>query len=180
MYINFITPCSRPENLIKISKSINLPKENYRWIVVCDSENLPKQEFIPNNCEIYLHKNKDSISGNSQRNFAIDKIKKGYLYFNDDDTLIHPELWENVKNLDDDFIHFQQSHKNGTIRLLTNEVAVNHIDSHNFMVSMNIVGDIRFRLNLYNADGYFASDCFKNSKNYKTIDKVLSIYNLLR
>lgn len=29
MFLNIITPCTRPENLHKISESINIPKENY-------------------------------------------------------------------------------------------------------------------------------------------------------
>lgn len=180
MFLNIITPCSRPENLKKISESINIPRENYRWIVVCDSLNLPENELIPDNCEIYFHKNTNSISGNAQRNYAIDMVKEGHVYFNDDDTIIHQELWENIKELSDDFIHFQQLHKHGTIRLTTEKVGVNHIDSHNFIVSVDLINDTKFILDVYQADGYFAEECYKKSKTYKKIDKPLSIYNLLR
>jgi len=41
MFLNIITPSCRPENLHKISKSINIPRENYRWIVVFDLEEIP-------------------------------------------------------------------------------------------------------------------------------------------
>ena len=41
MYLNIITPCIHIENLVEISKSINIPRENYRWIVVFDSLILP-------------------------------------------------------------------------------------------------------------------------------------------
>jgi len=113
MFINIITPCSRPKNLIKISESINIPKENYRWIVVCDSTELPEENLIPKNCEIYFHKNKESTSGNSQRNYAIDMVDKGHIYFNDDDTILHQDLWENIKNLNNDFISFIQNYNYG-------------------------------------------------------------------
>ena len=63
MYLNIITPCSRPENLHKIAESINIPKDNYRWIVVCDLDELPNANLIPQNCEIYTHKNKESVAG---------------------------------------------------------------------------------------------------------------------
>jgi hypothetical protein len=180
MFINIITPCSRPENLLKISESINIPKENYRWIVVFDLESFPDSQLIPNNCEYFLHKNYDSVSGNSQRNFALDLISDGYVYFNDDDTLLHSELWENIKDLENDFISFIQENKNGTIRLFGNNIRVGQIDSHNFIVHSSIVGDIRWVINKYDADGYFASECFHKSKNNKHINIVLSTYNILR
>ena len=55
MFINIITACSRPNNLNKISESINIPKENYRWIVVHDGLDNPNGITIPNNCEFYNH-----------------------------------------------------------------------------------------------------------------------------
>jgi hypothetical protein len=180
MYINIITPCSRPENLHIISKSINIPKENYRWIVVFDSLTLPDENLIPNNCEYYLHKDINSISGNGQRNFALDLVEMGYIYFNDDDTLIHPELWDNVKDCNEDFISFNQSLYNGQIRLTGNIITLRHTDSHNFMVSSKLVGDSRWRLDIYEADGFFAIDCYSKATTKKYINKTLSIYNQLK
>jgi NDP-sugar pyrophosphorylase family protein len=58
MFINIITPCSRPQNLETISKSINISRDNYRWIVVFDALEVP--ENIPNNCEAYAIKNSNS------------------------------------------------------------------------------------------------------------------------
>ena len=179
MIINIITPCSRPEKLIEISKSINIPKDNYRWIIIFDRNKLPNSNLIPNNCEIYLHKDINSISGNAQINFALDLIKEGYVYFNDDDTIIHPEFWNNIKNLNDDFIYFLQDRKDGSIRLYSETVIVNNIDSHNFLVKYDIIGNTRWILNKYSADGIFASECFNKSKTTKRLEKILSTYNYL-
>jgi hypothetical protein len=180
MKLNIITPCSRPENLIKISESINIPKDNYRWIVVFDSEQLPNNELIPDNCEVYLHRNHLSVVGHSQRNYALDMITEGYVYFNDDDTLIHSELWENIKNLNNDFISFSQLNKDGSLRLKGDNISVNNIDSHNFIIDYSIIGNTRFIITKYDADGYFAHECYNKSKNNIWLDKPLSIYNLLR
>jgi len=180
MYINIITPCSRPFNLNIISKSINIPNDNYRWIVVFDSKSLPNKELIPNNCEYYLYSDINSTSGNSQRNFAIDLVKKGYIYFNDDDTIIHSKLWENISSLDDDFISFNQLNIDGSLRLEGNCIKVCHIDSHNFIVKHNIIDDIRFEIDKYYADGIFAEKCFEKSITRKYINKPLSVYNYLR
>jgi hypothetical protein len=180
MKINIITPCCRPQNLHTISKSINIPKENYRWIVVCDTEKMIDDDLIPENCEIYNFKHPESISGNGQRNFAIDLVEDGYVYFNDDDTTLHPDLWENVKDLDNDIISFQQLYKDGRLRLNGDDVSVFHIDSHNFLTHIDLIGDTRFILDKYEADGHFAGECYLKSKNHIHIPKPLSIYNVLR
>jgi hypothetical protein len=178
MFLNIITPCSRPENLHLISKSINIPKENYRWIVVFDFDVLPEASLIPDNCEVFLHRNPYSIAGHSQRNFALDLISSGYIYSNDDDTILHKDLWENIKDLNDDFITFFQEDKSGKIRL-TGQVGVGKIDSHNFIVNRDVVGETRFIVHKYDADGYFATECYNKAKTKILIEKVLSTYNLL-
>jgi len=185
MFLNIITPCSRPENLKIISESINIPKENYRWIVVFDFDELPDKKLIPSNCEAYLHKNLESVVGHSQRNFALDLIDNGHVYMNDDDTIIHPDLWENIKNLNQDFISFSQGFQNGDLRLSGDTIKVNHIDSHNFIVSNKLIDTDRWIINLYEADGHFATTLFeKISENsdfeYIFIPKILSLYNFLR
>jgi hypothetical protein len=178
MFINIITPCSRPENLKVISESINIPKQNYRWIVVFDGLEIP--DTIPNNCEAYCMQDTNSIYGNAQRNFGIDLVNEGYLYFNDDDTIIQPNLWDEIKDKESDFISFKQSNKDGSLRLEGKEIATNYIDSHNFIVSVKCVNDIRWELNRYDADAIFAMECYKNAKETLYIPKILSVYNSLK
>ena len=178
--LNIITPCSRPQNLKKIQQSINIPRENYRWIVVIDSMSEVNKELLPENAEIYYYVDSYSNVGNAQRNFALDKVTEGYVYFNDDDTIIHPDLWENIKDVEFDFLSFKQNSKNGNLRLSGKNIVIGSIDSHNFIVNYNIIKDNRFIKDIYEADGFFAVDCYNNSVNKLYIDKVLSIYNLLR
>lgn len=179
MFLNIITPCSRPQNLYKISDSINIPIENYRWIVVFDFDSLPDNILIPNNCETYLHRDPKSIVGHAQRNFALNLITHGHVYSNDDDTILHKELWENIKDLDDDFITFFQEKKSGELRL-TGDVCVDKIDSHNFIVKHEIIGDTKFIIDKYNADGHFAVECYNKANTKNKIEKILSTYNFLR
>lgn len=185
MFLNIITPCSRPQNLHIISQSINIPKENYRWIVVFDFDNLPDKDLIPNNCETYLHKNPISIAGHSQRNFALKLIDKGHVYMNDDDTIIHKDLWDNIKDLTADFISFSQENKDGTLRLMGDVIQVCHIDSHNFIVSKRLIENEEWIPNKYDADGNFASFISQKSISLPGstkifIPKILSTYNSLR
>lgn len=180
MFLNIITPCSRPENLQTISESINIPKENYRWIVVFDSDKIPTEYNLPKNAEYYNVKVNESVVGHGQRNFALDLIKEGYVYFNDDDTIIHRELWQNIKDTDADFISFKQGEKYGDLRLEGAEIEIGKIDSHNFIVENNIIKETRFIIYQYAADGFFAKECYNKSKNHFYIPKILSIYNSLR
>lgn len=178
MFINIITPCVRPKNLKKIAKSINIPKSNYKWIVVCDRNFYPYLGYIPFNCRIYYYKDPNSISGNVQRNFALKKVNKGYVYFNDDDTIIHPELWENVKSRKEDFIYFKQQFNNSP--RFSEEVKLGNIDSHTFLVSTSIISDLKWELRLYEADFLFAMECYNRAKTKIFINKELSVYNALR
>jgi len=183
MFINIITPCSRPENLTRIKLSINIPLENFRWIIVFDAEevpelSIPKTDF--NNTEFFAHKNPDSCCGNAQRNFALDLVEDGYVYFQDDDTLMHPEFWESVKDLNYDFISFNQSFTNGILRLKSEIIEIGNIDSHNFLLKKSIIGETRWENENYCADGLFANTCAKKTNNIFFLDKVLSVYNALR
>jgi hypothetical protein len=178
MFLNIITPCSRPYNLIKIEKSINIPPQYYRWIIVYDS-NL-ELEYKPKYCEIYNHQNKYSIFGNGQRNFALKIINDGHIYFNDDDTTIHENLWENINELKNDFISFDQNYQSNKKRLDGRNISLNNIDSHNFVVHKDIGTKIVWTLNKYNADGIYAVNCYRLAKNPIYLNKTLSIYNNLR
>lgn len=179
MFLNIITPCSRPENLHTIASSINIPRENYRWIVVFDGIELPNADLVPSSCEIYAYQNLQSCYGHQQRNFALDLINGGHVYSNDDDTIIHNELWENIKNLDSDFITFNQSTKEGYPRLINGGVSIGNVDSHNFIFDKTISQHIKF-INDYCADGIFAVRCYENAQRPIHLNKILSIYNSLR
>jgi hypothetical protein len=183
MILNIITPCSRPENLKTIEESINIPREYFKWFIVFDNDEIPDC-YIPPIAQAYCYKQKGSIVGHAQRNFALDLIDHGYIYFNDDDTVIHSMLWDriekNVINNTHDFISFDQKEKSGKHRLFGNNIKVDHIDSHNFIVHSQLCQNVRFDISKYNADGYFATECFRLSKSPLYIPEYLSIYNALR
>jgi hypothetical protein len=175
--LNIVTPCSRPENLEKIYESINIPKENYRWIVVFDLDTIPFK--LPPTVEPHLYRHKDSIVGNGQRNYALSLIDTGHIIFLDDDTLLHPNIWEEIKDLSDDFIHYAQEDK-GKLRVTGIEIKVDRIDMGQFVVNRNIVKDHKFPLKLYQADGVFAMLVSSETNNKRYIPKVLSYYNQLK
>jgi hypothetical protein len=56
------------------------------------------------------------------------------------------------------------------------------VDTYPIDYTVNYVeiGETRFTINKYEADGYFASECYSKCKSPIYMDKVLSIYNQLR
>jgi hypothetical protein len=179
MKLNIITPCVRPENLALIADSINIPTTSLKWYVVFD--NIPANinpNLIPQRATPLFHQNPKSIVGHAQRNFALDKITDGYVLFLDDDTLLHPNLYDEIIELDNDFIHFDQANPDGSKRI-GGTVKVNHIDTGSAVVHRALIGNTRFQINLYNADGIFWEQIAKKAKSPFYIPKSLSYYNLL-
>ena len=92
--LTIITPCCRPNNLIKLYDSINFNYIN-EWIVVYDEKKIKQNPNILNHfnnkkIKEYFHRG-NGISGNPQRNRALDKIenKNTMVYYLDDDNIIH-------------------------------------------------------------------------------------------
>jgi hypothetical protein len=109
-------------------------------------------------------------------------VTQGHLYFNDDDTIIHENLWEHIQNLETHYlITFMQLDTDlKTIRLGGDQVGVRFTDSHNFIVSYGIGKNFHWSKPSYDADGIYAYHCSMISKNPIYIPVVLSIYNCLK
>jgi hypothetical protein len=184
LFLNIITPCSRPENLSAIAASINIPRESYRWLVIFDAEQIPAGLVLPENCEAYAIKNPASVFGNAQRNYGLELITRGHVYFNDDDTTIHPQLWKNICDINSsiDIISFGQARCDGQYVRGGENLTVFNIDTHQFVLSRACVGEIRWVLNEYAADGIFIQTCAENKLRLRRVvlPQVLSVYNTLR
>jgi len=191
--ITLITPCIRPKNLPLILKSIDF-KHVCEWIIVYDTSKLPffekklpfmqqKQQFDDPKISEYFHTS-EGISGNPQRNFALSVIKnkESYIYFLDDDNLIHPSLF-NLNLLPNKIYTFNQItsvHGTKTLRFKGNTITVGHIDSAMALLYYPLVKEILWKLDKYDADGYYLQECYlKNKQNWIYIDKNLCYYNEL-
>lgn len=179
MFINIVTPCSRPENLKAIAESINIPAENYRWIVVHDADEFPDIE-MPKEAEHHLYREQGSIAGHAQRNFANRLIADGYVLQIDDDTILHPNFWEAVKDCEEDIVSWAQTWANGEHRLAAGNYWVGGIDSGSFMVKRSVIGDLQWQVSRYDADGLFAQQVVARTKSQRRIEQYLSYYNYLQ
>lgn len=186
-----ITPSIRPKNLIKIRDSIKFEYIN-KWIIVYDGSKIAENpKLFANDCfsdkiEEHVYKG-DGGSGNPQRNYALDLIKDmdTYLYYLDDDNVIHPELYTLLSTLEDNKMYtFDQQRPDNIFPYKTllkgDNVALYNIDTAMMLIDYNLCRNIRWDAHKYNADGLYITECYeKNKNNWVYIDKTMAFYNPL-
>lgn len=186
-----ITPSIRPNNLLKIRDSIKFEYIN-KWIIVYDGSKIaenPKlfaNDYFSDKIEEHVYKG-DGGSGNPQRNYALDLIKDmdTYLYYLDDDNIIHPELYALLSTLEDNRMYtFDQQRPDNIFPYKTllkgDNVALYNIDTAMMLIDYNLCRNIRWDAHKYNADGLYITECYeKNKNNWVYIDKTMAFYNPL-
>lgn len=193
-----VTACSRPENLPIIDASIRtaMGKVPYTWHVVIDAKWTPEQvkeslsswlqvpetieraTHIPSHRMVVHYPGFTSIEGGQLlKNYALELIQDGIVYFLDDDTVMHPMLVKEVAPViqDGTIVTFDQYVKNKPTR--TGQlVQVGYIDQGQYALTRKTIGNVRIP-NVYVGDGMFAA---KFNKNVTYIHKALAYYNQLR
>jgi hypothetical protein len=203
-----VTPLSRVENFHILLENIKpkISQSKIYWVVIKDqiltvgnthyiSYHLTYQE----NAIAIESNTKKALAGHAHRNYfvdyfynklAIEKSNSDWVYFLDDDTLLHPDFLETIiplleNNLDKAAIIFDQENKDGTMRLFANinQVKVCHIDMGQYLVNLSLLpNDLRFKEDDYCADGIFIEELFNRvgPEQFLVVNKTLSIYNKLR
>ena len=125
----------------------------------------------------------EDFAGHKKRNSFLDHCKDGYIYFLDDDNLIHPELFKNlVGKLDGTSIIMDQYNKDDSLRLShTEPIEVGHVDVGNILINRKDIGDLRFEVDKYEADGILFNEIFvKRGVPIKRDAEAKTYYNKLR
>jgi len=183
MKMTIITPCYRIKNLQTIFESLNFDYIE-EWIIVYDGDKIIKNPYIfKDNSKIseYVCYNINSNYGNCQRNYGMDSIKNRdtYIYFLDDDNIIHKNLYLLLKNLNYDnifIITFDQFPI-----LLGNNIEIGKIDTAMFLIHYELCKDVRWNIEISHADFLFIQTCFYNNPNkWLYIDKELCYYNYIK
>lgn len=203
MIFNIITPCSRTYNLAEILLSILEAKKDLdihvNWLIAFDGSKVAEQDI---KTLINFHRpgiddiditplyvtNDKSVSGNAQRNEALDLVSEGFVYFLDDDNIIHPEflrfLLKTIEaNGSDIGILCPQLIDNYTrIRTIDSfSVKVGGVDIAQFCVPASWVSNTRWTLSKYVADGIFLCTIYKAySDRFIFAQKPLAYYNKLQ
>jgi hypothetical protein len=186
--ITIITPCYRIHNLTKIENSIDFDYVD-EWIIVYDGSKISE---IPSIFNDSINKNKikefinndEGISGNPQRNYGLSKVsnENTLLYFLDDDNIIHINLYELLKNIDNNYLYtFNQNNKNFPNNLLKgNRIELAAIDTAMALIPYKYCKDVRWKNDKYEADYYYIKECYDLCKNsYIYVNECLSYYNYI-
>jgi hypothetical protein len=175
--LTIITPSYRTQNLQKLKESMDFNYIN-EWIIVYDETKIEPgfKMFDDPKIKEYTFKG-PGISGNPQRNFALDNIENGnYLYFLDDDNIVHPDLFRFMNIIDSGKMYtFDQ-----TDRLLGNNVTFGRIDTAMLLIDHSLCKELRWEPQIYGADGIYIVQCYNNNKNsHCYINNNLCYYNKL-
>jgi hypothetical protein len=182
--LTIITPSCRQGNLPKLHDSINFDKIE-KWIIVYDtSKNRKYKRLYEGNPKILeVDHNEIGVAGHPQRNCGIELVGDGYIYFLDDDNIIHQDFWLVVDKLDGDhFYTFDMYRPHEKQKMLYgNNIMVKQIDTAMFIVHKKHIGNIKWIKNLYSADGHFISAILqKNRESHIYINIIGAYYNFLR
>jgi len=193
---NVITPCTRPENLDRMLASLiacTVPAP-ITWHIIYDTEDI----LVPNlqlrtpliKVKEYTHADKRSVVGHAQRNYGMECIDSGFIYFLDDDNIIHPAFFSAVyeEYLKDPYklvFVVDQIFKNKEIRLIAgpDNTKKFHVDTAQFCIHSRLIHKLgaSFDITDYSADGAFIERMFLvYSETFKFINQPLCFYNYLK
>lgn len=187
--ITIITPSIRPENLLKIKETIKFDYV-YKWIIVYDQNKIAETPFLFKDddkiIELMCYSEK-SISGNAQRNYALDRLAddETYIYFLDDDTGLTNDIYKLFDILESEKVYTFGQKRDGNIfpyiNVLKGDIPEPYlIDTAQMLISSKLINILRWIEDRYNSDGYFIRNCIKYNKDaWIFVDEVLAGYNSL-
>lgn len=197
--LTIISPCSRISNIEHLRYNIiHNDKSQYifRWLLILDKSKIDQNDSklqaelkwldnIPG-FEYYFYNNEGSISGNSQRNFGLSLVNAGWVYFLDDDNVIHQNYFTQMAKLirqhpNKKGIITNQVHKDGLIRLAASlDIGAGKTDTAQFTIHSSLIGDTKWIEHDYCADGYFIKELYdKDPDAFLIVNENLSYYNFL-
>lgn len=194
--LNIVTAVSRPHNVKLIADNIRkvISKCEVRWYLIFDS--LKVNEYIPEACYYYDFIPGD-ISGAPQKNKALDLINSGWVYFLDDDNLMHEEyescFLEKIKIKRNVYkngrrqqrqvqgVVFNQLLADGSLRQGVDQKNGFSVDCAQFTLDREIIGNERFKLDFYASDGaLFKAIYDKHKEKIIFADEALTYYNAIK
>ncbi len=197
--LNIVTRCTRPQFLQKVKTSIfKTVNFDIKWWVVFDTRVIKDvdAEFLTDlqllGGQTLFLKGEEGDMAHSLLSKVIDKINEGFIYFLDDDNILHENFYDVLlKNIKENpekrgFIFSQKvggvDFSGLDIREAKPEnTRVQHIDMAQFLLRRDLIGDNRFVSGDYKADGYFIEKIYNlNKEDFLFIPEVLCYYNKLK
>jgi glycosyltransferase involved in cell wall biosynthesis len=196
MVINILTRCTRPQNLLTISKTIFSNLFEINWYILFDTNRVKDidasllMELTNLGAKIKFLKGESNGLGMNMINNTLDEICDGWVYILDDDNIIHPEFYNTLDEFIDDETYgvlvFNQKvdgkdfSKLDIREVKPENVKVGSIDSAQFLIHIDDYGDILRFNDTYVADGELIEKLFEEKKDdFIFIQKELCYYNYI-
>lgn len=195
MKLKVITPFSRTvANINAIYESLQCVAENTEteWIIVYEHavatelmewhRRVESQQNLA--VKILRGNTATSYYGNSYRNQAVGQLsveRDAWVYFLDDDTIMHPQFPQLLRSLcpDDEVVFFSQAWNSLELRLEPYHICVGGVDTAMFLVRGGIIKKYKWKENEYTADGLIAEELVANHRS-RAIFTPYCFYNYLR
>jgi glycosyltransferase involved in cell wall biosynthesis len=188
--LHVVTPCARIGNLLRISESIRAAQVpdsvRLHWLVVLDDRfDIDPAATRIGGAEVVICRDTTGVAGHAQRNYALEQIDGGWIVFVDDDNLLHPALPKTLAETIREapwgrFVVVDQDLGDGIRRAGPENVRVGEIDSGQFAFERSFVGDARFDVYAYSADGIFAAKLFQRAPDrFIFVAETAAFYNAL-
>lgn len=199
MILNIVTPLSRGENISKLYENV---RSNYDkgveiiWWIIVDKNAIVDPDIIfalslDARVRIIYNYEQDAPAGHAHRNLALNVIQESieedqWFMSLDDDNIIHKNLIPTLAKVDTTQyvgILVDQVFKDGSKRLVVEKdnVGLNRTDTAQFILKVEEIGDLRFEIDRYDADGLFIYEFYEDNKEkFLIINEDLSYYNYLR
>jgi glycosyltransferase involved in cell wall biosynthesis len=197
--LNIVTRCTRPQFLNQVKKSIfTTTIFDIKWWVVFDTRVIKDidatflTELQSLGGKALFYEGVDGDMAHSLLSKVIDQIQTGFIYFLDDDNILHENFYNKIhKSIKDNsekrgFIFSQKVDGRDFSGLDIREAKpentkVQHIDMAQYLLHRTIIGDERFIPGDYKADGYFIEKIYNlQPDEFVFIDEVLCYYNWLK
>jgi hypothetical protein len=198
--VHIITPLNRVENFGMLLKSVDNSFHigNVVWWVVVDGQqhvfyrDITECAFSSKaTVNILLSPVAGALAGHAHRNHAMRHIREHFphndwIYFLDDDNLMHPGLVPTLQSTSSDVVLVDQIFRRKYLTFLTRirkadpaKVRMNCVDTAQFAFRLHAADGFHWREDLYSADGLFIEEL--HARNLiQFINKPLSFYNWLR
>jgi len=189
--LSIITPCSRPYNLPTIYQSIlDLNTDNIEWIVIFDGEIDNRILQYKKNINIILlnkFREGENSYASSLRNEGLKYANGDYIYFLDDDNIIHHKLYKKLLLYKEDdkvliFNQFSNKFNKRVINFDINNIYPRLIDTAQFIIPKKYQHIQWINNNEENDEYPYLLKIIKEfgPENIKYIDRVYTYRNYLR
>lgn len=191
MKISIITPTyNRHHELQRCIDSVRVQNhQDFEHLICSDGFDLEAEKIVnsTNDARFKFHSTERIAGGNfgnPQRNEMLKIASGDYAIFLDDDNTIDPDYFEIAnKTMDktEGMSIFKIRHNIAGVIPRMNEIAVNNIDSLNFMIRMDIAKKFEWIPHLYSADFEYVKECEKyclaNDIYIKYIHNIIGQHN---